>query len=291
LRYAVARWGYSTSVAAWEYFNEIDPGLPTDRFYAELGEHLEQVDVYHHLRTTSAWGPSVKDCRHPKLDIAQVHFYLRPGEKQLRDEVEAALDRVAFLRAHAPKKPALVGEFGLATPKWGLSPDMPADRRLVHFHNALWASALSGSSGTTLFWWWDQLDRMNAYSHYRPLAAFLADVAFPTARLEATSANVSHPQVRVVGLQGPRCAYLWLLHGQAVWPRVKVRKSPPAEIRGATLTLDGLEPGRYRVRWWNTHEGRVIQEKQVERKGEPLRLSVPGFAEDLACQLLGGEPS
>jgi hypothetical protein len=41
MRYAVARWGYSTSVAAWEYFNEIDPGLPTDRFYAEVGdEHV-----------------------------------------------------------------------------------------------------------------------------------------------------------------------------------------------------------------------------------------------------------
>jgi len=72
LRYAVARWGYSTNVAAWEYFNEMDPGLPTGRFYAELGEYLEQIDVYGHLRCTSTWGPSVKDCRHCELDVAQV---------------------------------------------------------------------------------------------------------------------------------------------------------------------------------------------------------------------------
>ena len=37
-RYAIARWGSSTSVAAWEYWNEMNPGLPTDRFYEELGE-------------------------------------------------------------------------------------------------------------------------------------------------------------------------------------------------------------------------------------------------------------
>jgi hypothetical protein len=50
MRYAVARWGYSTSVAAWEYFNEIDPGLPTDRFYTEVGQYLERIDIYRHLR-------------------------------------------------------------------------------------------------------------------------------------------------------------------------------------------------------------------------------------------------
>jgi len=48
MRYAVARWGYSTHVAAWEYFNEIDPGKPTGRFYDEVGEYLEKVDPYKH---------------------------------------------------------------------------------------------------------------------------------------------------------------------------------------------------------------------------------------------------
>ena len=56
LRYAVARWGYSTSIAAWEYWNEMDPGLPTDRFYTALGDWLDQIDPYHHLRTTSTLG-------------------------------------------------------------------------------------------------------------------------------------------------------------------------------------------------------------------------------------------
>ena len=44
LRYAVARWGYSTHVVTWEYFNENDPGLPMERFYREVGDYLQQVD-------------------------------------------------------------------------------------------------------------------------------------------------------------------------------------------------------------------------------------------------------
>jgi hypothetical protein len=45
----VARWGYSTSVAIWEYFNEINPNLPAGKFYTKLGEYLEQIDPYNHL--------------------------------------------------------------------------------------------------------------------------------------------------------------------------------------------------------------------------------------------------
>ena len=191
LRYAVARWGYSAHVAAWEYFNEIDPGLPTDRFYSALGAYLEEIDVYHHLRTTSTWSPSPKDWRHAKLDIAEMHHYLRPASGAVwKDEVAVLLERSRFLREH-PAGPMLLGEFGLADDRWGLSPYMRQDRELVHFHNSLWASALSGAAGTALFWWWDQLDQQDAYRHYRPLASFLADLPSTTAGFGPTEIKVS----------------------------------------------------------------------------------------------------
>ncbi len=286
LRYAVARWGYSTNVAAWEYFNEMNPGLPTNRFYAELGEHLEQIDPYRHLRCTSTWGPSPKDCRHPKLDVAQVHFYLRPSDKQQgKDEVEAVLGRAEFLRQHAPQKPALVGEFGLATEKWRLSEDMKADTELVHFHNSLWASALSGLSGTVLFWWWDQLDRMDACAHYRPLASFLADVPFAAAGLKETSASVSNSQVQLIGLQGRDCAYIWLFDSDAVWATKGVRGVKPSPIQDATVQITGLAPGAYHVEWWDTYQGTIINETDRSNTAGTLRLSVPPFTRDIACKI------
>ena len=148
LRYAVARWGYSTAVAAWEYWNEENPGLPTDRFYAEEGKYLKEIDPYQHLRVTSAWGPAEKDWRHGELDAADLHHYLRSTwGPRWRDEVAAVAERAEFLLARAPGRPARLSEFGLADDKWGLSPHMREDKDLGHFHNALWASALSGFIG------------------------------------------------------------------------------------------------------------------------------------------------
>jgi len=284
LRYVVARWGYSTHVAAWEYFNEIDPNLPTDRFYRELGEYLEQIDPYRHLRTTSSWAPAPKDCRHEKLDLAETHYYLRPADRQrLKDEVEAALDRTAFLREHAPARPALIGEFGLADDRWREDDLMRADREMVHFHNSLWASALSGASGTALFWWWDELDRKDAYRHYRPLAAYLADIPFTTAGLQRTSAELMPAAVRLVGVQGPRSAYLWLFNPQASW-LAQADGTTPSEIRGARLRIPGLAPGDYRVEWWDTGEGKVRTAKKVAVAGD-LSIDVPAFTADLACKV------
>ncbi len=147
-RYAVARWGYATSLGAWEYFNEIDPGLPTDRFYAELGAYLAEIDPYLHLRTTSTWSSSPKDWRHPRLDLAEEHRYLRPSLKEAyQDEVADVLQRVAAVREHAPRKPIFLGEYGLAGNQWELSPVMKDDVELVHFHNATMVLGPVGGRG------------------------------------------------------------------------------------------------------------------------------------------------
>jgi len=284
MRYAVARWGYSTSVAAWEYFNEMDPGKPTDRFYADVGNYLAQVDIHRHLRTTSTWAPSARDCRHPQLDIAQEHHYMRPDDDDFKDEVESVLRQSRWLRENAPNKPALIGEFGLATPKWGLSEYMKQDREGVHFHNCLWASAFAGSSGTAMFWWWDQLDQQDAYRHYKPLATFLADVA--PAGLQPTTATTSEPRLRILGLQGETRAYLWLVNRQATWWNLVVDKQQPVPIDAATVTLEGLGRGSYTVLWWDTHEGRSLSSQTASPDRGRLQLPVPPFTRDLACKIV-----
>jgi hypothetical protein len=286
LRYAVARWGYSTHVAAWEYFNEINPNLPTDRFYDELGQYLEQIDVYRHLRTTSTWSPSPKDWRHPRLDIAETHHYIRPADKERgHDEVAVVLEKVRLLREHAPQKPVLIGEFGLAEDNWQRSPYMKQDEKLVHFHNSLWASALSGSCGTAAFWWWELLDPMDAYRHYKPLSEFAADVPLD-AGLETSAATVSGREVRVVGLQGKACAYVWLFNPQATWWNQVIEKRSPSEIAGARLQVPGLEPGAYEIVWWDTHEGKVVERLNVTLRDAPLDAEVPPFAHDIACKIM-----
>lgn len=283
MRYAVARWGYSTSVAAWEYFNEMDPRKPTDKFYAEVGRYLERVDLYGRLRTTSTWHPSARDCRHPQIDIAQEHRYMRPDDDDFKDEVEAILRQRRFLREHAPNKPVLIGEFGLATQKWGRSEYMKQDPEGTHFRHCLWASALSGVSGTAMFWWWELLDEQGVYRHYKPLVEFLSDMH--PADLQPTTATTSEPRLRIVGQQDQDRAYLWLANRQATWWDLVVEKREPDAIDSAAIVIEGLKPGRYSVLWWDTQEGAPVHRETAAVDEGPLELTAPSFTRDLACKI------
>ena len=262
----------------------MDPGKPTDRFYAELGDCLAMIDPYHHLRTTSTWAPSARDCRHAQLDIAQEHHYMRPDDDDFKDEVESIIRQSRWLREHASDKPALIGEFGLADAKWGLSDYMKQDREGVHFHNCLWASALSGVSGTAMFWWWEVLDQQGLYRHYKPLSEFLAD--FRPGGLQPTTAGTSEPRLRIVGQQADDRAYLWLVNRQATWWNLVVEKREPDPIESATLTIEGLRPGQYAVLWWDTQEGIAAARQLVSTENGRLMATAPPLTRDLACKIL-----
>ena len=209
---------------------------------------------------------------------------MRPETKEnFKDEVAVLIEKTQFLREHAPSKPVLIGEFGLATPKWGLSEYMKQDSEGVHFHNCLWASAFAGSSGTAFFWWWDELDRQNAYGHYKPLAEFLSDISF--AGLEKVKAVSSREQLQILGYQGSNCAYIWLFNREAIWWKLVIDKQNPSEINGALIDILGLKPGDYLVEWMDTQDGRIIKKDRVTFKTEPMHLSVPPFSRDIACKI------
>jgi hypothetical protein len=285
LRYVIARWGYSTHVGAWEYFNEMNPGLPTDPFYNELGEYLEQIDIYRHLRTTSTWSPSARDCRHPRIDIGQLHHYLRVGAKEnYQDEVAMIVEKSDFLREHAPKKPVLIGEFGLATEKWGRHEYMKADVEGIHFHNSLWASAFAGNSGTAMFWWWELLEQMDMYHHYKPLAAYLKEVSF--INLESIQAKPSLEQLKILGYQGKDRAYVWLFHSQATWWNQVAQKQTPKYIQAASMEITGLQPGPYRIQWWDAWKGKEFKTESLTCRKGTLKLNVPTFNRDIACKII-----
>jgi len=286
LRYAVARWGYSTSVGLWEYFNEMDPGAPTDRFYDELGRYFEETDIYGHPRSTSNWHSSPRDWSHPRLDIIDLHRYMGPAGRRRRgnwsDEVQFVLESARPALEHKMTKPVLMSEFGLAGPVLYRT----MDKNLVHFHNTLWASSMSGLAGTTMCWWWDTLAPMDAWPHYRPLAAFLSDIPFTTAKFRRIADVSSDAPVRYVGLLGGDCAYLWVYNPQATWQAIEVEKQVPKEVRGASLEIGPVAQGEYRVQWWHTREGKVIEEANASSAGGKLRISVPAFTTDVACRIV-----
>jgi hypothetical protein len=290
LRYVVARYGYSTAVVSWEYFNEQDPGLPLERFYREVGQYLREIDIYGHLRSTSTWHPSPRDWQHPQLDVADTHFYLRPApDRDYADEVEAVLGNAAQLRQHAVGKPALIGEFGLADAQWRPTREMNESPTVIDFHNALWASALAGTSGTAMFWWWDRLDRRDHYGHYRPLANFVADIPWTTAGLQPARVRTLSSPVRVHGLAGSDRAYLWLFDPEASFESVVIHGKNPERVPDVRFELSGLRDGDYRAQWWDTRTGEVVDHNIATVTGQRLQLTAPAFVRDLAVKIVPAE--
>ena len=285
LRYAVGRWGYSTHVAAWEYFNEMNPGLPTERFYRELGEYLERIDANRHLRTNSAWASPSKDYRHPKLDTADIHWYMRPATGDLaRDAAAGVLSRLKAARKVAPTKPVLFSEFGMTDDAWKRSADLDRDKAFVHLHNALWASALSGLAGTVSHWFWDDIHAKDMYHHYGPVSAFVADIPYATAKFRKVSAGCDKP-LRGVGLQSDDAAYLWISNPKATWWH-RSGGAKPDPVRGASLRISNLAPGTYRLEWWDTWTGKVLARAEAKAEpGQALVLAVPAVALDVACKV------
>lgn len=160
LRYAVARWGYSTSIMAWELFNEVqftDAALNgqwnvVGAWHDEMAQFLRSQDSYRHLITTSSelgqpiWG---------KTDYYQHHDY--PGDvvSGLRDAPSAPSGQA--------ERPIFGGECGLATtPGIGV----PA---------ALWPGLMAAQSGTSQPWWWDRIDAEGDYGYFRAFSDFITE--------------------------------------------------------------------------------------------------------------------
>lgn len=286
LRYCVARWGYSTHVAAWEYFNEMNPGLPTDRFYDALGQTLEEIDYRRRLRANSTWSSPSKDYRHPRLDTADMHFYLRPANgESWKDEVASILARRQMLRDNVQDaRPVLMSEFGVTDDNWQRSPHLDQDAGYIHLRHGLWASMLSGFAGTVCHWYWDDIQARNLYHLYRPVAAFARDVPWTSGKLRPATASAGN--LRVVGLQSDAAAYLWIQDPQATWWNIAVEHRKPETRQGAGLQVEGLPAGDYRLAWWDTATGEIVREAKARAEGGRLTATVPDFAGDIACQVL-----
>ncbi len=81
-RYAVARWGWSPAIFAWELFNEVHwvdaMRTPEGRatvaaWHAEMAEYIRSLDVYGHLITTSTH--DLEDATYDAMDFYQPHLY------------------------------------------------------------------------------------------------------------------------------------------------------------------------------------------------------------------------
>jgi hypothetical protein len=166
LRYAVARWGHSTSVMAWELFNEVqwvDKTKETNgwdtvaSWHGEMAQYLRSIDPYRHLVTSSSEVPASV---YEAMDFEQPHTY--------PPSVYGAL-----LGAKTPDdKPLFFGEFGGDGGR-----DMGAAEKQA-VRDGFWGGLLAGHAGPGAYWFWDRIYKNNLYAEFGRLAKILKRSGF-----------------------------------------------------------------------------------------------------------------
>ncbi len=177
LRYAVARWGYSPAIFAWELIDAVDGVLGYTRSRAEpwlreMAEYLREIDPYDHLVTAGARELDAVLFADDVLDFVPLTYYQSRPLDPAEDQVAGTVQRVAAALSRT-ERPVLLTEFSL-NPWFEPTADDPSG---IHVRNTIWAAALAGAAGAAMPWWWDTyVDRQNLYSIYEPLALFARDV-------------------------------------------------------------------------------------------------------------------
>lgn len=184
LRYLVARWGYSTHLFAWEFWNEVDltSDYKFDRvkaWHEEMSEYLRSIDPYNHLQTTSASSSHDDMHRIENLDFLQSHAYVNNLIERIFDSSKHVFNR-------HPNKPHFFGElsFDWRGPNTG-------DTEGVILHNQLWASVHSQDSGTAMTWWWDNWVRpYNLYHHFKSIEDYIKGIHWDNEYLVPLETNI-----------------------------------------------------------------------------------------------------
>jgi len=297
LRYAVARWGYSTSLMAWEFWNEINCvdgyDAPVVRAWtAEMADYLRSIDPYHHLVVNSlgsfVFEPELWSM--PQIDFAQMHGYWHPSWESTesgKDMARMVADQVARIRAF--KKPALFAEFGLVDENWGPSPRMKDDPQGLHLHNGMWAAIMAGAAGTAHLWWWDSyVEPRKLWSHFRGVASFIRDVRWANEGFRPFAVANASSSLRVTGLRGRSLVLLWAQNAAHTWWNVAEKKRVP-QVKDAQFILrelpSGARTGTYVVEVWDTYTGELLSSQNVTigDKGLPIRLG--SLAKDVAVKV------
>lgn len=181
-RYRVARWGYSTSVLAWEKHNEhghVTPNTNMYNFYQNYSNYQKSIDIYNHLKTTSqgsqAFSPNFWSSA--AFDLANYHDYMMSNRyaAALNNDEANFVNKFAWCLASkgtycdsnlgvgdgtswistAPFKPWVWGEIGVGTTVWNEpnSKGTTGEGAIRVFRNTMWAGLLSPMATTPVNWY------------------------------------------------------------------------------------------------------------------------------------------
>lgn len=290
MRYAIARWGYSTRIFAWQLWSELNlSGTKGEQYKRQevvdwhrlMARAIKDMDPNDHLVSTHVSGDytaqNTEIVALPELDHVCVDAYY--GGTDPLQIVQLMRSTAEFNNPFG--KPVLVSEFGGAWDAQGLT-------HLENcLHAGLWASTCTPLAGTPMFWWWGLIEEENLYPQYAALSRFMEGVDRRDTNLVfALPAiwNEGAPSVRVLAqcLRTERKAIGWLYNPVMFGNDEPVQ---PQTISNAVLRVPGPTGGVFRVEYWDTTRGKSALQTNVAARSDGLTLRVPPFVRDWAFKI------
>lgn len=168
LRLMIARYGYSPSIAVWEFFNEVDhimhdtsfgktiPAEVITDWHREMSEYLKANDPYHHLISTSVSHRDIEGMNDlPSLDFNQRHIY--GNAFTLPDVIKS------YEKKH--HKPYVIGECGYHW-DWSLNFNEYATEFDRDFRKTLWLGLFSPTPILPMSWWWEFFEERGMMNYF-----------------------------------------------------------------------------------------------------------------------------
>jgi hypothetical protein len=250
LRLMVARYGYSRSIAAWEFFNEIDnamyQGKPGDHipdsiitsWHDEMSTYLKEIDPFDHIVTNSVSHRDVKGMNDLKnIDINQRHIYKNTGD------VPSTL--IHYTQEHG--KPYVIGEFGY---EWDWSKNFNdfAQEMDNDFRRGLWYGLFSPTPVLPMTWWWEFFENRAMMEYFKNVRIF-SDTMLHDCKGNFESFEVAGggEQIHTYGVRCHGHSFIYVYNNSA----------DPGNI---SITSDNLPESRQVIQTYNCETGRFNPE-------------------------------
>ena len=303
MRYYVARYGYSPTLFAWEFWNEVDL---TDRFssaacaawHKEMADYVRGLDPTRRLLSTSyIYGWDTEAYALPAIDFTQVHIYHGAPSEFIGWRVKSVDEQMRNIKWDGTlRKPVLIGEYGLGHSqdyfREGPNSRWPVDPDGLHVHNSLWVGLFSGSAGTAMNWWWDKYIRKNKlYGHFIGISRYLdgEDLRpWGLGSVKLFDDFYRTPEVLTYVLVGRDRAYGWVFETAYTLEHFGPGDSPR---EGVPITLTDLTDGDCWIEFWDTYDGVPVARTRGHVSDGTVRFTVPAFRGDIAFKLYRGEPA
>ncbi|MFA5292747.1 MAG: cellulase family glycosylhydrolase [Phycisphaerae bacterium] len=272
LRYIIARWGYSTNVAALEFWNEIDGawvhyGVNRDaveNWHNEIAAYLKNIDPFDHIVTTSCTGYQDSGFWDmPDIDFSQTHPYRTQQGSTIFDPVNF-YNLITNTYENVYGKPHVLGEFGYTSGE----PTIETHANMVdNLHRGLWFGMFSPTPILPLTWWWDYFERNNDESQFSVAAAFLNQMMSRNADIVSRSATIGNSNITVMAVKTMNDQFVFLRNN-----------SSSTQSNNMTLTLTGMTSGSYTYKFYNTATGVWGSPTTKSTSGTTFTLIVPSMS-------------